>query len=78
MVGLDTTEREEAILELTSEQPPVLQLLGRLSLRVQQPLYSLDELVAMGQEEPEKLDVRLKRHGFRGYCARLKIHAPET
>jgi hypothetical protein len=31
-------------------------------LGVQQPLYSLDDVIAMGQEELEKLDVGLKRN----------------
>jgi hypothetical protein len=32
----------------------------------------------MRQEELEKLDMRRKWHGLRGYGTRLKIHAPET
>jgi hypothetical protein len=31
-------------------------------LGVQQPLYALDDLVAMVQEELEKVDVCLERH----------------
>jgi len=55
------TESEEAILELTRQQRSVLQVLDRLSLCVQQPLYSLDDFIAMGQEQLEKFDVRVKR-----------------
>jgi hypothetical protein len=32
-------------------------------LGVQHPLYALDDVVAMGEKEVEKLDVSLKRHG---------------
>jgi hypothetical protein len=58
----DASEREEAILEVTIETGTVLQVLDRLALGVQQRLDSLDDLIAMGQEESEKLDVCLKRH----------------
>jgi hypothetical protein len=53
---------EETILEVTREKETVVKVFRRLSLRVQQPLYSLDDVIAMGQEELEKLDVCLKRH----------------
>ena len=53
---------EEAILEVTRQNGTVAQVLDRLSLGVQQSLYSLDDVIAMGQEELEKLDVCLKRH----------------
>jgi hypothetical protein len=56
------SEREEAILKVTRQQRAVLQVLGRFSLRVQQPLYALDDLIAPGQEEAEKFDMCLKRH----------------
>jgi len=36
--------------------------LDRLSLGVQHALYSLDDVIAMGQEELEKFDMCLKRH----------------
>jgi hypothetical protein len=58
----DPGEREEAILEVTGQKGTVLEVLGRPSLRVQNPLNSLDEFIAMGQEELEKFDVCVKRH----------------
>lgn len=56
----DTRQREEAILEVTREKGTVVQVFGRLSLSVQQSLYSLDDLVTMCQEELEQLDVFVK------------------
>ena len=58
----DTRECEEAILELAKQKRAVLQVLDRLSLGVQDSLYSLDDFIAMGHEELEKFDMRLKRH----------------
>jgi hypothetical protein len=40
----------------------VLQVGVRLPLGVQHALYVLDDGIAMGQEELEKLDLRLKIH----------------
>lgn len=62
LVAADGREREEAVLELVREKRPVVQVLGRLPLRVQQALDALDDLRAMGQEQLQKLDMRLKRH----------------
>jgi hypothetical protein len=39
-----------------------LQVFDGLSLGVQHPLYSLDDVIALRQEELEKLDMCLKRH----------------
>ena len=58
----DPSECEEAILKVTRQKGTVLQVFDRLSLGVQHPLYSLDDVIAMGQEELEKFDMRLKRH----------------
>ena len=55
-------ESEKAILEVTGQEETVLQVLGRLALSVQQPLYLLDNVIAAGQEELEEFDVCLKRH----------------
>src|SRR5215470_13919195 len=55
-------EGEEAILKMTRENGTVLHVLDRLALGVQQPLYSLDDFIAMGQEQLEKFDMRVKRH----------------
>ena len=64
----DPRECEEAILKVTRQKGTVLQVLDRLSLGVQQPLYSLDDFIAMGQEQLEKFDMRLKRHLARTRC----------
>src|SRR5688572_6805442 len=53
-------EREEAIVDLTREERNVLQVLGRLSLRTQQPFDSPDDLLAASQERAEKLDMRFE------------------
>src|SRR5688572_21259396 len=47
---------EEAILEVTRQNGTVSQIFVRFSLGVQQSLYSLDDVIAMGQEELEKFD----------------------
>ena len=60
----DTRECEEAIFKVTRETGPVPEKFDRLSLGVQHSLYSLDDVIAMGQEEVEEFDVGLKR------CAR--------
>jgi hypothetical protein len=64
----DAGDREEAILEVTRQQATVLQVLDRLPLGVQHALYFLDDFVATGQEQLEKLDVRLKRHWDKRGC----------
>jgi hypothetical protein len=58
----DSGECEKAIVEVTRQKGSVLQVLARLSLGVQQPLNFLDDVIATGQEQLEKLDMRLKRH----------------
>ena len=76
---------EEAILEVTGQQGTILQVFDRLPLGVQDPLYSLDDVSLMGEEELKKFDVCLKRHltGTRsgwplfGRLERMKSHAPE-
>jgi hypothetical protein len=62
LVVSDRRECEEAILEVTQQKVSVLQILERLSLGVQHAVYSLDDLIAVGQEQLEKFDVRPKRH----------------
>ena len=69
LVAGDASEGEEAILKLTREKGTALQVLDRLSLGVQQPLYSLDDFIAMGQELLEKFDVRVKRHMDKTFCS---------
>jgi hypothetical protein len=64
----DPGEREEAILKVTRQKVSVLQVLGRFSLGVQHPLYSLDDFTAMREEQLEKLDMRLKRHLAQTFC----------
>ena len=53
---------------MTRQKGHVLQVLCGLSLGVQHALYSLDDCIAMGQEELEKLDMRLKRHMAETLC----------
>jgi hypothetical protein len=53
----DTCECEEAILEVAGKKGTVPQVFDRLSSSVQYCLYSLDDFIAMGQEELEKFDV---------------------
>ena len=68
----DAGDCEKAILEVTRQERPVLQILDRLSLGVQQPLDSLDDFIAMGEEELEQFDVGVERHlanfAHRRYC----------
>jgi hypothetical protein len=59
----DASECEEAIRKVTGQKGTVLLVLNRLSLSVQKPLYSLDYFIAMGQEQLEKFDMRVK-HGL--------------
>jgi hypothetical protein len=58
----DPTDCVEAILNVTSQERTVSQVFDRLSLCVQHSLQLLDDVVAMGQEKLEHLDVRLKGH----------------
>jgi len=53
---------EDAILNVTGQERTVSQVFDWLALRVEQPLYEFDDLVAMVQEELEKVDVCLERH----------------
>jgi hypothetical protein len=54
-------ECEEAIFKVTGQSGNVLQVFDRLSLSVQDPFDSLDDVRAMGEEELEKFDMCLKR-----------------
>jgi hypothetical protein len=53
---------EEAIFEMAGQKRPVLQVPARLSLRVQNGLYALDDIFAMRQKKSQQLDSCLKRH----------------
>jgi hypothetical protein len=53
---------KEAVLEEIGQQNIVLQILDRLALGVQHPLYSLDDVTAMVEEELEQLEMCLERH----------------
>jgi hypothetical protein len=57
----DPSEREKAILKVTRQQGAVLEVFDRLSLGVQHSLDSLDDVIAMGQEEVEEFDLGLKQ-----------------
>jgi hypothetical protein len=63
LIVRDASECEEAIRKVTRQKGTVLLVLKRLSLGVQKPLYSLDDFIAMGQEQLEKCDMRVK-HGL--------------
>ncbi|MEP7306590.1 MAG: hypothetical protein ABJA98_13820 [Acidobacteriota bacterium] len=58
----DAGEREETIFKVTRQNGRVPQVLDRPALGVQQSLDSLDDVIAMGQEEVQEVDVGLKRH----------------
>jgi hypothetical protein len=47
LAGGDRSVCEEAILEMAGQKRPVLQVPDRLSLRVQNGLYALDDIFAM-------------------------------
>ena len=72
LVAGRATDCEEAILEVTRQKGSILQVLARLSLGVQQSLDSLDDFIAMGEEELEQFDVGVERHlanfAHRRYC----------
>ncbi|HUF71656.1 MAG TPA: hypothetical protein VMR74_02035 [Gammaproteobacteria bacterium] len=53
-------EREEAILQVTRQKRAILQVLNGLALGVQHVLYSLDDVVAIGQKRFQELDMRLE------------------
>src|SRR5499427_857018 len=71
LVASDASDCEEAILKVTRKKVTILQVLDRLALGVQQPLYSLDDFIAMAQEQLEKFDMRVKRHLAKTLCGRL-------
>src|SRR5580704_2117901 len=64
----DRRKCEEAILEVTRQKRTVLQIVARVSLGVEQPLYSLDDLVTVDQEHLQKTDMRPKRHLARTFA----------
>jgi hypothetical protein len=68
LVAGDARECEEAILKVTRQKGSVLLVLDRLSLGVQQALYSLDDFIAMDQEKLEKFDMGVKRHLAETLC----------
>jgi hypothetical protein len=52
----------EAVLKVPRQKGAVSQVFERLSLGVQYSLYSLDDVIAMGQKELQKFEMCLKRH----------------
>jgi len=64
---------KEAILEMAGQKRPVLQVLDRLSLGVQNGLYALDDIIAIRQKHSQELDVCLKRRRTK---RRLRPNAP--
>ena len=67
--GAQAGQREEAIVEVASQQRNVLQILRRLSLGIQQAFDSRDDFIAPGQERAQQLDMRLERHVDEMSCA---------
>src|SRR6185295_3588426 len=65
---------KEALLERAGQKRTILQVSDRLSLGVQNGLYALDDIFAIVEEEPQQLDVCLKRHLAR----RLPRHDAST
>jgi hypothetical protein len=53
-------EREEAILQVTRQKRAILQVLNGLALGVQRALYSLDDVLAIGEKRFQELDIRLE------------------
>jgi hypothetical protein len=64
----ERSDREAAVLKVPGEQGAVLKVLSRLALGVQQPLDSLDDLVAVGQEQRKQLDM-FPKWNLTGTCA---------
>jgi hypothetical protein len=62
LVAGEAGKREEALLEFTRQKGNVLQVSDRPSSGVQQPFYTLDDFIAMGQEQLEEFDMRVKPH----------------
>ena len=62
LTGGDRSACKEAILEMARQKRLVLKVPDRLSLGVQNGLYALDDIFAMGQKQSQQLDVCLKRH----------------
>src|SRR5580700_2115946 len=55
LAGGDRSACEEAILEMTGQKRPVLQIPDRLSLGVQNALYALDDIFAKRQKKSQQL-----------------------
>src|SRR6185437_1320085 len=54
----------EAVFEITGQESAVLEVLGRLSLGVEDGFDALDDVFAMGEEEAQEFEVFLKRRGI--------------
>jgi hypothetical protein len=73
LAGGDTSECEEAVLEVVRQKGTVPQVLNRLSLGVQHGFYSLDDVIATSQEEIEELDMGLKLHQAGAFLSWLRF-----
>ena len=62
LAGGDRSTCKEAILEMPGQERLVLQVPDRLSLGVQNGLYTVDDISAMREKQSQQLDVCLKRH----------------
>jgi hypothetical protein len=68
LIGSHRRQCEKAILEAPRQIAMVLQGLGGLSLGIQLALYSLDDFVAIDQEQLQKRGMRLKRYVATTFC----------
>jgi hypothetical protein len=58
----DGCECEKTVLKMPGQKRTILQVGNRLSLSGQQSLYSVDDFIAVGQEQLEQFDMRPERH----------------
>jgi hypothetical protein len=60
LIGIETGDREEAILYLASQKGTIPQIFLRLPLRIQYDFQLFDDCLAVGQEELQQFDMRLE------------------
>ena len=78
LAGRGHSACKEAILEMAGQKRPVLQVLDRLSLGVQNGLYVLDDFFAMRKKKSQQLDVCLKRRQLTQISLQAKYDAPDV
>jgi hypothetical protein len=62
LVGPHCSKCQEAVIQVTGQEKPVLQVLDRLALSIQYALDSLDNFVVAGQIQAQQLNICRKRH----------------